>query len=93
LDRCSGGLKAERSYEPEHDVSKVEQHLTDYLGGYVRNNLSAREFVNGYAEWAEMAKQELDRRATRFLTALPEEELLAIANGAVSLPELLKKIG
>ncbi len=39
-----------------------------------------------------MAALELDRRASRLLSMLPEEELQAIAKGRVSLPDLARNL-
>ena len=39
-----------------------------------------------------MARQELDRRASKLLAVLPEEELQAIAEGRVSLPDLARSL-
>ena len=71
-------------------MTQIEQRLTDYLGGYTRNNPAARAHVINYSDWQRMAMLELDRRASSLLSVLPEEELEAIAKGQVSLPELAK---
>lgn len=71
-------------------MTQIEQNLMDYLSGYTRNNPAARAHVIGYQDWQRMARLELDRRASSLLSVLPEEELNAIAEGGVSLPEIAK---
>lgn len=70
----------------------IEQSLADYLGGYTRNSPANREHVINYPDWQRMARLELDRRASRLLSVLPEEELQAIAEGRVSLPDLARRL-
>lgn len=70
----------------------IEQSLTDYLGGYTRNNPANLAHVINYPDWQRMAALELDRRASRLLSMLPEEELQAIAEGRVSLPDLARNL-
>jgi|AntDeeMinimDraft_6_1070357.scaffolds.fasta_scaffold22927_2 Lon protease-like protein len=71
---------------------QIEQRLTDYLSGYVRNSPANLAHVIEYQDWQRMARQELDRRASKLLAVLPEEELQAIAEGRVSLPDLAKSL-
>lgn len=74
------------------DATLIEQNLTDYLSGYTRKNPAARAHVIAYPDWQRMARVELDRRASSLLSVLPEEELRAIADGQVNLPELARKL-
>ncbi|WP_073652156.1 hypothetical protein [Pseudomonas aeruginosa] len=73
-------------------MTPIEQSLTDYLGGYTRNNPASRAHVMSYPDWQQMARLELDRRAASLLSVLPDEELRAIAEGQVSLPELARNL-
>jgi serine kinase of HPr protein (carbohydrate metabolism regulator) len=80
----------------DHKKAKVrtpiEQRLADYLSGYLRNNPSARAFIIGYRNWQHMAKLERDRRDAQLLEGLPDEEVRAIAEGLIDLPELAREI-
>ncbi|HFZ1921798.1 MULTISPECIES: hypothetical protein [Pseudomonadota] len=73
-------------------MTSIEQSLADYLGGYTRNNPANRAHIVNYQDWQRMARLELDRRAASLLSVLPDEELRAIAEGQVSLPELVKNL-
>jgi hypothetical protein len=70
----------------------IEQSLTDYLTGYTRNNPAARAHIINYPDWQRTARLELDRRAARLLEGLPDEEVRAIAEGEISLPELVRSL-
>jgi len=71
-------------------MTNVEKSITDYLSGYARHT-DLGQVIN-YPNWQSMAQQELDRRASKLLEVLPNEELQAIAEGRVSLPDLAKRI-
>lgn len=73
-------------------MTPIEQSLTDYLGGYTRNNPACRAHIMSYLDWQRMARLELDRRAASLLSVLPDEELRAIAEGQVSLPKLARNL-
>ena len=73
-------------------TTQIEQRLTDYLAGYVRNSPESLAQVLHYPDWQRMAGLELDRRATRLLELFSEEELRAIAQGDVSLPDLARSL-
>ena len=73
-------------------MTPIEQSLTEYLGGYTRNNPASRAHVIGYPDWQRMAKLELDRRAASLLLVLPDEELRAVAEDQVSLPDLARSL-
>lgn len=70
----------------------IERNLKDYLEGYIRNNPSNQAHVVNYQDWRRMARLELDRRATGFLVALPDDELAAIADGQIDLIELARNL-
>jgi hypothetical protein len=70
----------------------IEQSLTDYLTGYLRNNPARRERLLEFSDWQRMARRELDRRSARFLEALPDDLIGAIAQGEVDLAGLTGKI-
>jgi hypothetical protein len=74
----------------EQPKTPIEQGLTAYLGGYTRNNPTVRAHIIDYPDWQRMARLELDRRAARLLEGLPDEEVRAVAEGQVSLPDLVK---
>lgn len=73
-------------------TQQIEQRLAHYLAGYVRNRPENLEQVLHYPDWQRMARLELDRRATRLLELFSEDELRAIAQGDVSLPDLVRNL-
>lgn len=72
--------------------AEIEERLAHYLAGYVRNKPENLAQVLNYPDWPRMAKLELDRRATRLLELLSEQELRAIAQGDVSLPDVVRNL-
>ncbi|HGL5374051.1 TPA: hypothetical protein ACKFCW_002923 [Citrobacter farmeri] len=73
-------------------AKQIEQNLTNYLAGFVKNSPDNIELVLQYQDWQRMARLELDRRATRLLELFSDAELRAIAEGDVSLPDLVRKL-
>lgn len=73
-------------------AKQIEQNLTNYLAGFVKNSPDNMELVLQYPDWQRMARLELDRRATRLLELFSDAELRAIAEGGVSLPDLARKL-
>jgi len=69
-------------------TQQLERNIQDFMGGFTRNRPDNLALLQDYPDWQRMAKQELDRRITRFLDCLPDEELHAIATGEVNLNEL-----
>ena len=70
----------------------IEASLTDYLTGYVGKDPTRREELRNFPGWPDMARRELERRNARFLEALPNDLLQAIAQGEVDLAGLAGKI-
>ncbi|MDR0578697.1 MAG: hypothetical protein LBI87_14495 [Candidatus Accumulibacter sp.] len=70
----------------------IEQSLTAYLTGYLHHDPARREQLPDCSDWPCMARRELDRRSARFLEALPDDLLGAIAQGEVDLTGLAGKI-
>ena len=73
-------------------AKQIEQNLTNYLAGFVKNSPDNIELVLQYQDWQRMARLELDRRATRLLELFSDADLRAIAEGDVSLPDLVRKL-
>lgn len=73
-------------------TKQIEQRLADYLTGYIHNSPENLKRVLHYPDWQRMARLELDRRAARLLELFSEEELRAIAEGDVSLPDLARNL-
>jgi hypothetical protein len=73
-------------------LTAIEQSLGEYLAGYLGDDPVRREEVQDYFDWPRMARRELDRRGVRFLEALPDEFIQAIARGEVDLAKLARKI-
>ena len=73
-------------------AKQIEQNLTNYLAGFVKNSPDNMELVLQYPDWQRMARLALDRRATRLLELFSDAELRAIAEGDVSLPDLVRKL-
>ena len=67
------------AYQPTTDT------MTDYLRGMARRNPAAVQHVADYAGWQALAQRILAERQEAFLRSLPDEDLHAIAGGALDL--------
>jgi hypothetical protein len=76
----------------EAEKTQIEQSLSDYLKGYLRNDPSRRKELLDFSDWPRMACLELDRRGVQLLETLPDNVLHAIARGEVDLAGLVGKI-
>lgn len=84
----AGGAEAREDRAKTH----AEQSLSDYLAGYLRHDPDRREELRDCSDWPCLARRELDRRSARFLAALPDDLLHAIAQGEVDPAGLAGKI-
>jgi hypothetical protein len=76
----------------EDEKTRIEQSLSDYLKGYLRDDPGRRKELSDFPDWPRMARLELDRRSARLLKVLPDDLLHAIARGEVDLAGLAGKI-
>ena len=71
------------------EASIIDQ-LKDVLRGYVAASPVNRALVRDpRVDWASLAKEEQRRRQARLLGCLDDATVALIANGQVSLPDLL----
>lgn len=63
----------------------------EVLRGYGRTNEAALVSLLDVQEWQRIARQELERRATRIVQALDDEALNAIASGALDMRALCQE--
>lgn len=71
--------------------SNVE-HIMDYLRGYAGADPEGLARLAEMTILPELAQQELQRRAARFLASLPDAELTALATGQVDLRVLIRRL-
>lgn len=71
-------------------MNKTEnvQQVEDFLRGYLQGDVGQRKQMMAHTDWAVLAQLELERRASRFLSALPDELLAAVACGEVDVVNL-----
>ena len=70
----------------------IRTELANILTGYFHGSPENRAQVVAYPDWKNRARAELDRRATRFLDALPSRILDEIASGRIDLAELAAEL-
>lgn len=69
------------------------EHLKDYLRGMKRgDNRKALAQLTAISDWPNASQQELDRRASATLQILPDEILVAIANGEIDVREAIADV-
>jgi hypothetical protein len=73
-------------------IAQIEASLIARLTGYLDHDPARREQMQNFPDWQRLARQERERRATRFIEALPDDALDAIAQGKIDLVALAGKI-
>ncbi|WP_394540159.1 hypothetical protein PRJ39_06235 [Lysobacter enzymogenes] len=69
------------------------EHLKDYLRGMKRgDNRKALSQLTAISDWPNASQQELERRASATLQILPDEILVAIANGEIDVREAIADV-
>lgn len=74
------------------EAEKVGAQICDYLRGYGRNGPEALERLANFPAWPQMAAREILGRASRMITSFTDEQLEAIAFGAVDMRELAEGV-
>lgn len=74
------------------DAEKIGSQICDYLRGYGRNDPQALERLANFPAWPQMAAREILGRASRLITSFSDEQLEAIAFGAVDMRELAERV-
>lgn len=64
----------------------------EILRGYGRTNETALASLLDVQDWQRIARQELERRATRIVQALDDEALNAIASGSLDMRALCQTV-
>ncbi|MDO5289356.1 MAG: hypothetical protein Q4F13_06940 [Pseudomonadota bacterium] len=59
--------------------------MTDFLRGMARRNRCGVEQIAAHSGWQQLAQHILTQRQEDFLRSLPEQDLQAIATGAIDL--------
>ena len=73
-------------------TEKIAETLTEVLRGYVRTDNAALASLLDVSDWQRIARQELERRATRVVQSLDHETLEAIATGAVDVGTVCRQV-
>lgn len=71
-------------------MTEAQNNIKDYMTGFARNNPEGLAHLASYPRWQQVAEAELQRRATRFLVNLPDDDLIAVASGKVDVAEIAK---
>ena len=69
-----------------------EECITDYVTGFARRNPSGLAHLASYPNWQRAAASELQSRVTRFIGSLTDEDLAAVASGAVSINKIAQSL-
>jgi hypothetical protein len=73
-------------------MTESQQSVKDYMMGFGRNNQQGLQALADYPRWQQVAEAELQRRATRFILNLTEEDLIAVACGEVDIGQIAKEL-
>lgn len=71
-------------------MTEAQQRVQDYMTGFSRNNQDRLDHLAKYPRWQQVAEDELQRRATRFLACFSDADLIAVASGEVDIAEMAK---
>jgi hypothetical protein len=71
-------------------MTEAQQRVKDYMTGYCRNNKAGLDSLAQYPRWQQVAEAELQRRDTRFIACMTDEDLIAIASGEVDIAKMAK---
>ena len=73
-------------------MTESQSRISDYMTGFARRNPEGLKHLASYPRWLHVAEQELERRATRFVASLTDEDLAAIICDEVDINELATRI-
>lgn len=71
-------------------MTESQSRINDYMAGFARRNPDGLNHLASYPRWQQVAEQELERRATRFVASLTDEDLVAIACGEADVNQLAR---
>ena len=71
-------------------MTEAQSRINDYMTGFARRNSEGLNHLATYPRWQQVAEQELERRATRFLASMTDEDLVAVASGEADINALAK---
>lgn len=71
-------------------MTAAQARINDYIAGFARRNSDGLNHLASYPRWQQVAEQEQERRATRFVASLTDEDLAAIACGEADINALAK---
>lgn len=70
---------------PKREKAEVASSFEQYLRGYACQHPHNLGHVQHYTGWRQRAAAEMDTRAARFLAALDNDTLAAIASGEIDV--------
>ena len=73
-------------------VTTTTEALSEVLRGYGRANETALASLLEVSDWERIARQELERRATRIVQSLDDGTLEAIASGSLDVRAVCRQV-
>lgn len=73
-------------------VTTTTEALSEVLRGYGRADETALASLLEVSDWERIARQELDRRATRIVQSLDDGTLEAIASGSLDVRAVCRQV-
>lgn len=73
-------------------MTTTTEALSEVLRGYGRADESALASLLEVSDWERIARQELERRATRILQSLDDGTLEAIASGSLDVRAVCRQV-
>ncbi len=73
-------------------VTTTTEALSEVLRGYGRADEAALASLLEVSDWERIARQELERRATRILQSLDDGTLEAIASGSLDVRAVCRQV-
>lgn len=73
-------------------MTTTTEALSEVLRGYGRANETALASLLEVSDWERIARQELERRATRIVQSLDDGTLEAIASGSLDVRAVCRQV-
>ena len=73
-------------------VTTITEALSEVLRGYGRADEAALASLLEVSDWERIARQELERRATRIVQSLDDGTLEAIASGSLDVRAVCRQV-
>ena len=73
-------------------VTTTTEALSEVLRGYGRADAAALASLLEVSDWERIARQELERRATRIVQSLDDGTLEAIASGSLDVRAVCRQV-